>query len=99
MRTVSGHSAEAAAALGYSERGLRRYLERSGTSYRKLTEQVLDRRAREMLANSALPIHVISHELGYETPSNFVRSFKRWTGETPKAFRDRNAAAARGGQK
>jgi AraC-like DNA-binding protein len=91
---------EAAVALGYSERGLRRCLERSGTSYRKLMEQVLERRARDMLANSTIPVHVIAHELGYDTPSNFARSFKRWTGETPKAFRDRNGiAAVPGGQK
>lgn len=78
----------AAAALGYSERGLRRQLERSGASYRKLMEQLQDSRARDLLANSSQPIHRIAHELGYETPSNFARSFKRWTGKTPKAFRD-----------
>lgn len=79
---------DAAAALGYSERGLRRQLERSGTSYRKLVEQLLERRARELLANTSQPIHIIAHELGYETPSNFARSFKRWTGMTPRAYRE-----------
>lgn len=78
----------AAAALGYSERGLRRQLERSGTSYRKLTEQVLESRARALLLNSCQPITTIAQDLGYDTPSNFARSFKRWTGTTPKAFRE-----------
>lgn len=79
---------EAAAELGYSERGLRRHLERAGTSYRKLMDQVRENRARELLANSAQPIQAIAHELGYDAPSNFARSFKRWTGITPKAFRE-----------
>jgi len=80
---------DAAAELGYSERGLRRQLERSGTSYRKLMDQVREQRARVLLRNTALPIKTIADRLGFESPSNFGRSFKRWTGTTPKAFRQR----------
>jgi AraC-like DNA-binding protein len=90
---------EAATALGYSDRGLRRQLERSGVSYRRLVEQLQERRARDMLANTSQSIHIIAHELGYETPSNFARSFKRWTGKTPKAFRDESKAAPQAGRK
>lgn len=90
---------DAAAALGYSERGLRRQLERSGTSYRKLMEQLIAGRARDMLANTSLPINSIAYELGYEKPSNFARSFKRWTGETPKGFRERSRVVVNGGRK
>ncbi len=86
-RNVTAPVSEAAAALGYSERGLRRHLERSGTSYRYLTEQVRESRARELLAGTAQSIQAIAHALGYETPSNFARSFKRWTGATPTAYR------------
>jgi AraC-like DNA-binding protein len=89
---------EAAAALGYSERGLRRQLERSGASYRKLVERVLERRARDMLANTALPISVIAQQLDYDTPSNFARSFKRWTGVSPKAFRNQRRTQRDPGQ-
>jgi AraC-like DNA-binding protein len=85
--------ADAASALGYSERGLRRHLERSGGSFRKLVEKTLEKRAREMLAQTSLPIHSIAYALGYETPSNFARSFKRWTGMTPKAFREEKLTA------
>ncbi|MGF1511778.1 MAG: AraC family transcriptional regulator ligand-binding domain-containing protein [Myxococcota bacterium] len=91
-RNLAVPLSEAAAALGYSERGLRRHLERSGTSYRDLTDQVRESRARELLAGTAQPIQAIAHALGYETPSNFARSFKRWTGVTPTEFR----AAQRG---
>jgi AraC-like DNA-binding protein len=78
---------QAAMALGYSERGLRRRLEQSGTSYRRLLEEVRVSRARDMLVSSNKAISEIAHELGYDSPSNFARSFKRSTGMTPKAFR------------
>lgn len=76
-----------AAALGHSERGLRRHLERSGTTFRKLTNEIRERKARAMLANPATPIKTIADDLGFDTPSNFAKSFKRWTGVSPSAFR------------
>ncbi|MEL7471642.1 MAG: AraC family transcriptional regulator, partial [Pseudomonadota bacterium] len=79
---------DVAAELGYSERGLRRQLERSGTSYRKLVDQVREQRARNILSGSTQPIKAIAGVLGFESSSNFARSFKRWTGLTPKAFRE-----------
>jgi AraC-like DNA-binding protein len=81
-----GHVARA---LGYSERGLRRSLERSGTTFRELTNEIRHQRAREMLATTARPIKTIADELGFDTPSNFSRSFKRLTGTSPSAFRRR----------
>ncbi|MEL6362997.1 MAG: AraC family transcriptional regulator [Pseudomonadota bacterium] len=89
---------EAAAALGYSERGLRRKLQQSGTSYRKLIEQVRESRARQMLSKTRKPITAVAHELGYETASNFARSFKRWTGSTPKEYRESWNAHREAGQ-
>lgn len=87
-KNIRAPLSEAATELGYSERGLRRQLERMETTYRALVDQVRERRAREMLLNSSLSIQAISHELGYDAPSNFARSFKRWTGQTPKIFRE-----------
>jgi AraC-like DNA-binding protein len=83
---------DVAAELGYSERGLRRQLDRSGTSYRKLMDQVREQRARNLLSGSTQPIKAIAGAVGFESPSNFARSFKRWTGLTPKAFRDQALA-------
>ena len=85
---------DVAAELGYSERGLRRQLDRSGTSYRKLLDQVREQRARTLLSGSTQPIKAIAGALGFESSSNFARSFRRWTGLTPKAFRDRALAQA-----
>jgi len=79
---------DVASELGYSERGLRRQLDRSGTSFRKLLDQVREQRARTLLSGSTQPIKAIAGALGFESSSNFARSFKRWTGHTPKAFRE-----------
>ncbi|MEM6741800.1 MAG: AraC family transcriptional regulator, partial [Pseudomonadota bacterium] len=51
--TLTMSLSDVAAALGYSERGLRRQLDRSGTSYRKLLDQVREQRARILLSRSA----------------------------------------------
>jgi len=90
--------AQVALGLGYSERGLRRKLERTGTTFRQLTDQLRERKARELLAHSARPIHDIAYQLGYDTSSNFARSFKRWTGVSPKAYRQSGAKAKDRGQ-
>ena len=97
-QNFSAPISEAAAALGYSERGLRRKLQQSGTSYRTLIEQVLESRARQMLSKTGKPIATVAHELGYETASNFARSFKRWTGSTPKEYRESWKTRQEGGQ-
>ena len=90
---------DVAAALGYSDRGLRRQLERSGTSYRKLLDQVREQRARALLSAGTQPIKAIAGALGFESSSNFARSFKRWTGHTPKAFREQALAQDNAGRK
>ena len=83
---------DAAAATGYSERALRRQLEKSGSSYRVLLDRVRQTRARWALAHTTEPIQEIAFELGFDNASNFARSFKRWTGQTPRAFRDGSRA-------
>jgi len=90
---------DVAAELGYSERSLRRLLDRSGTSYRKLVDQVREQRARNLLSGGTQPIKAIAGALGFESPSNFARSFKRWTGLTPKAFREQTQRQDEAGRK
>lgn len=97
-RNLSVPFAQAADRLGYSERSLRRQLARSGTTYRELVRLVRERAARERLKNPALPVQAIAFELGFDTPSNFARSFKEWTGETPSEYRARQARGGADGQ-
>ncbi|MEL6169278.1 MAG: AraC family transcriptional regulator ligand-binding domain-containing protein [Pseudomonadota bacterium] len=97
--TLTASLSDVAAELGYSERGLRRQLDRSGTSYRKLVDQVREQRARALLSGTTQPIKAIAGVLGFESSSNFARSFKRWTGLTPKAFREQVQAGDDAGRK
>jgi AraC-like DNA-binding protein len=76
-----------AAALGLSERALRRRLSAASTSFRELADGVLAALAMRYLRDTALSVADVAERLGYSEPASFVRAFRRWTGTTPEAFR------------
>ncbi|MFD2331675.1 response regulator [Cohnella sp. GCM10020058] len=45
-------------------------------------------KAKEMLAGTAMKIHKIATAVGYESPPQFTRSFKKWFKITPQEYRD-----------
>jgi AraC-like DNA-binding protein len=77
----------AARALDTSVRTLQRALNREGTDYRGLVNVVRVERAKELLAGSPASITSISAQLGYATPANFARAFRKATGIVPKEYR------------
>jgi AraC-like DNA-binding protein len=96
--TFAATVGEVAAALGFSERGLRRQLARSGTSFRGLVQQARFAKAQALLADPAIPIKTVAFALGFDTPSNFARSFKEWSGAAPSEYRAMMRAKAPSGQ-
>jgi AraC-like DNA-binding protein len=70
-----------------SSRSLQRQLERCGTTFRGILDEVRFESAREMLAEPHNQIADIAHALGYKTPTNFSRSFRRVAGVSPSEFR------------
>jgi AraC-like DNA-binding protein len=70
-----------------SERTLIRRLKSEGSSYRALLDGARFRKAQWYLAHSTLTIEEIASQLGYADPSNFGRTFKRWSGALPSASR------------
>lgn len=78
-----------ATALGLSERSLRRQLSQSETGYKKVLDDVRKARASELLAVAGLSITAIAYDLGFSDPSNFSRSFKRWSGMSPHDYREK----------
>ncbi len=81
-----------AACLYMSERTLKRRLHSLGTSYLEILDHVRLQEAQKQLATTELDIQAIAEYLGYVAPANFTRAFKRWTGETPSAYRARQTA-------
>jgi len=76
---------ETAAALGVSERTLRRRLTAAGTSYQRLLDEVRGSLAEELLGTGRLSVEEIGLRLGYAEASSFIAAHRRWTGETPGA--------------
>jgi AraC-like DNA-binding protein len=75
--------------LGMSTRTLQRRLAAAGLSYQELLEETRREAAERCMTNSSLSIGEIAYLLGYSEPAAFHRAFKRWTGVTPQAFRER----------
>ena len=73
--------------LHVSPRTMIRRLRLLGTSYQEITSEFLQARAREMLANDEITIKEVAGKLGFDTPANFGRTFKRWFGISPGVYR------------
>lgn len=68
-------------------RTLMRRLKKSGTSYRRIRDEVRSALAAELLRHSDLPVVTISARLGFADPANFGRAFRGWYGVSPGRFR------------
>lgn len=86
-------AAAVARELGLSVRTLGRRLRAEGAWFRGILDAVRGERATALLRDPSIGIGEIAFLLGYSEPTAFHRSFKRWTGQTPLAFR-RAARAA-----
>jgi len=75
--------------MGMSPRSLRSELSKAGTSYKAVLAGFREKLARRLLARTQEPIDQIIYLTGFSEPAAFSRAFKRWTGETPTAYRSR----------
>ena len=78
----------AATALAVSRRTLTRRLAEERASFRHILDEVRSDLARALLQDCSLSIADIAFFLQYSEPAAFHRSFRRWTGLTPHAFRE-----------
>lgn len=89
-RDVSGNmpSAEQVSSiLNVSVTTLRRQLQKEETSYQKLKDETRMEAAFHFLSCVELSNNDIAEKLGFDEPSAFFRSFKKWTGQTPGEYR------------
>ncbi|EWC61172.1 Transcriptional regulator, AraC family [Actinokineospora spheciospongiae] len=84
-RDPQSRPADTAAALGLSERTLRRRLAEAGTAHRELAAEARLARAADLLT-AGLPRSEVAARLGFTDTSAFSHAFKRWTGVTPTAW-------------
>jgi AraC-like DNA-binding protein len=66
---------------------LSRRLADEGTSFRNILDDVRREFACALLQDRSLSVADVAFFLEYSEPAAFNRSFRRWTGKTPRAFR------------
>lgn len=79
--------AQAAYALGISERTLARRLGEQGQTFERLLDDVRREMALQAIANPERAIADIAQSLGFAESSTFYRAFYRWTGMPPARWR------------
>ncbi|WP_225307431.1 AraC family transcriptional regulator [Nitrincola iocasae] len=78
---------EVARALHMSVSTLRRRLLEEGTSYQKIKDEERRAAAINYMNAPQLSINDVAGLMGFDEPSAFFRSFKKWTGMTPGEYR------------
>lgn len=74
--------------LHYSVPYCSKYLKKNmGCTFSELIQKVRFQQARNLLLNSNLPVNQIGKNIGYETPENFFRAFKKVYHMTPSQYR------------
>lgn len=74
--------------LGMSGRTLQRHLSAEGTSFQALVDEARRRLALRLLqGGSDTTLTEVTFMTGFSDQSAFTRAFRRWTGETPAAWR------------
>jgi AraC-like DNA-binding protein len=79
---------DVATRLGLSLRSLQRRLAEQGSSYRDVLNQTRHSLALDHLAQAELSVGEIAFLLGFSEVSAFTRAFKRWTGVSPREWRN-----------
>ena len=70
---------------------LRRRLDREGTSYQTIKDELRSDVAIDYLCNSSMSVDEIAARIGFRDASAFHRAFKRWTGVQPGEYRRRRS--------
>jgi len=73
--------------LNMSPRTLRRRLEKEGTSYQRIKDNARRDVAISLLSRDRMTVSDVAERVGFSDPSAFHRSFKKWTGLSPGAYR------------
>jgi AraC-like DNA-binding protein len=88
-RLTSNHCSteDIAELLAMHRRTLSCRLKGSGMGYRATTNEIRFEIARQLLQDTQVSLAQIAAALGYSEASAFTRAFRRWSGQTPTAWR------------
>lgn len=76
-----------ARSLGISHQNLWRKLNKEGTSYQRIKDQLRHDMAIHFLSRAELSITEVAVKVGYADERHFYRMFKKWTGMSPGKYR------------
>ncbi len=79
-------------ALGMSPRTLQRRIADEGTRYAQVLDDVRCELAKRYLTRATVSASEVAYLVGFTEPPAFFKAFKRWTGVTPRAFQQGDAA-------
>ena len=80
--------AAAAAAANLSLRTAQRLAQQHGTSVQKLINDIRQTNAKTFLSNPEITIETVAQLVGYADVRAFRKAFNRWTGLSPKEYRN-----------
>ena len=83
---VAGH-------LGIHRRTLNRHLKAAGTGFRTVANEVRFEVARQLVADTDIPLAQVSAALDFSEPAAFTRAFQRWSGVSPSRLRSQQKVA------
>lgn len=77
-----------ASIMGMSRQTLYRRLKEEKASFTEIYDDLRKRMAEDYLRARKASINQVAYLTGFSEPSSFTRAFRRWTGQSPKQFRD-----------
>lgn len=78
---------DVASSVNMSVSTLRRRLQEEGTSFQRIKDECRKDAALTYMNSPQLAINDVARLMGFDEPSAFFRSFKKWTGMTPGDYR------------
>ena len=89
--TAKTKTAELADYLGLSQSMLSKmYKFETGHTLKWFLQQKLTRKAQLLLLTTTKSITQIAYELEYDDPLYFSRAFRKWSGDSPRAYREKH---------
>ena len=78
---------DVAATLGLGARTFQRRLSDRGKTFQTLVDEARQQLAQQLVGTSRYSLTEVAFLTGFSEQSSFSRAFKRWSGQTPRAYR------------